>query len=128
MHERLKPGRIASLQVITIADRWFNQYRRGADFIQKYIFPGGMLPSPTALRSQATDAGLEILGSMEFSESYSRTLRAWRGAFNDNWDEVAKLGFDQRFYRMWNFYLSVCAACFRAGSTDVTQISLRRTT
>jgi cyclopropane-fatty-acyl-phospholipid synthase len=87
-----------------------------------------MMPSPTALRTQATTAGLEILGSMEFSESYSRTLRAWRSAFNANWDEIAKLGFDQRFYRMWNFYLAVCAACFRAGSTDVTQISLRRTT
>jgi cyclopropane-fatty-acyl-phospholipid synthase len=127
LHERLRPGGIAALQVITIADRWFNQYRRGADFIQKYIFPGGMLPSPSALRSQAAVAGLEVLGSMEFSESYSRTLREWRAAFNSNWDEIANLGFDQRFHRMWNFYLAVCAACFSARTTDVTQISLRRT-
>jgi cyclopropane-fatty-acyl-phospholipid synthase len=127
VRERLKPGRVASLQVITIADRLFGQYRRSTDFIQKYIFPGGMLPSPSALRRESAVAGLEIVGSIEFAESYSRTLRAWREAFNSRWGEIAKLGFDERFHRMWNFYLAVCAACFSAGTTDVTQISLRRT-
>jgi cyclopropane-fatty-acyl-phospholipid synthase len=126
IHERLRPGRIAAMQVITIADRWFNQYRRDADFIQKYIFPGGMLPSPSVLRSEATAAGFEFLDSLEFSDSYSRTLRKWRMAFNSNWAEIAELGFDQRFHRMWNFYLAACAACFRVRTTDVTQISLRR--
>ena len=72
-------------------------------------------------------AGLELLGSIEFSDSYSRTLREWREAFNSHWEEIANLGFDQRFHRMWNFYLAVCAACFSAGTTDVTQIALRRT-
>lgn len=126
LHERLRPGRIAALQVITVADRWFNQYRHGADFIQKYIFPGGMLPSPLVLRREVSAAGLEFLDSLEFSDSYSRTLREWRMAFNSNWSEIAELGFDQRFHRMWNFYLAACAACFRVRTTDVAQISLRR--
>jgi cyclopropane-fatty-acyl-phospholipid synthase len=64
---------------------------------------------------------------MEFADSYSRTLREWRGVFNDRWSEVARLGFDQRFHRMWNFYLAICAACFSARTTDVSQIALRRT-
>jgi len=127
VRERLAPGRRASLQVITVADRLFERYRRSTDFVQKHIFPGGMLPSPSALRRETAAAGLEFLGSVEFSESYSRTLREWRETFNSRWDEVAKLGFDQRFHRMWNFYLAVCAAGFRAGTTNVMQFALRRT-
>jgi cyclopropane-fatty-acyl-phospholipid synthase len=86
-----------------------------------------MLPSSSGLRREADAAGFQVLGSIEFSDSYSRTLREWRMAFNSNWDQIAHLGFDQRLHRMWNFYLAVCAACFRARTTDVTQISLRRT-
>ncbi|MFQ5566936.1 MAG: class I SAM-dependent methyltransferase [Paracoccaceae bacterium] len=127
VRERLRPGRVASLQIITIDDRLFSRYRRGTDFIQKYIFPGGMLPSRAALCREFSAAGLELLGSIEFPDSYSRTLREWREAFNSRWSEIANLGFDQRFHRMWNFYLCACAACFRAGTTDVTQIALRRT-
>ena len=127
VRERLVPGRRASLQVITVADRLFERYRRSTDFVQKHIFPGGMLPSPSALRRETAAAGLEFLGSVEFSESYSRTLREWRETFNSRWDEVAELGFDQRFHRMWNFYLAVCAAGFRAGTTNVMQFALRRT-
>ncbi|HUF55498.1 MAG TPA: cyclopropane-fatty-acyl-phospholipid synthase family protein [Thermohalobaculum sp.] len=126
VRDRLKPGRIAALQSITIADRLFPAYRRRTDFVQKYIFPGGMLPPTSALPREAAAAGLEIIRSIEFGESYSRTLRAWRAAFNARWPEVAELGFDQRFCRTWNFYLAVCAACFNAGTTDVTQIALRR--
>jgi cyclopropane-fatty-acyl-phospholipid synthase len=127
VRERLGPGRLASLQVITIADRLFARYRRGTDFVQKHIFPGGMLPSPSILRRETAAAGLEFLGSVEFSDSYSRTLREWREAFNCRWGEVVKLGFDQRFHRMWDFYLAVCAAGFNAGTTNVMQIALRRT-
>ncbi|HUF86946.1 MAG TPA: cyclopropane-fatty-acyl-phospholipid synthase family protein [Thermohalobaculum sp.] len=126
VRDRLNPGRIAALQSITIADRLFPAYRHGTDFIQKYIFPGGMLPPAAGLRLEAAAAGLEIIRSVEFGESYSRTLRAWRGAFNAGWSEIAELGFDQRFCRTWNFYLAVCAACFNAGTTDVTQLALRR--
>jgi len=127
VRERLACGRVASLQVITIADRLFERYRRSTDFLQKYIFPGGMLPSPSTLRRETANAGLEFIGSVEFSDSYSRTLREWRGAFNRRWGEVADLGFDRRFQRMWNFYLAASAAGFSAGNTSVAQISLRRT-
>jgi cyclopropane-fatty-acyl-phospholipid synthase len=124
--QQLRPGTLASVQTITIADNLFEGYRRSTDFIQKYIFPGGMLAAPSIARSRAEEAGLVHAGSMEFGESYSRTLREWYRAFNDRWDEIAGLGFDDRFRRMWNMYLTSCAACFAAGTTDVTQISLRR--
>jgi len=126
LRERLRPGAMAGLQIITIADGLFSQYRRQTDFIQKYIFPGGMLPSPAALRSEAERAGLALLGSIEFGESYSRTLREWRERFQNQWDDIRALGFDERFSRMWNFYLASCAACFMARTTDVTQMSLQR--
>lgn len=124
--ERLKPGATASLQIITIADEWFPSYRKSVDFIQKYIFPGGMLPSPTALREQVSKAGLDFTGSIEFGKSYSETLREWSVAFNARWDEIVPLGFDERFRRMWNFYLASCAATFESGTTDVTQVAIRR--
>ena len=123
---RLKPGASASLQIITIADEWFPNYRKSVDFIQKYIFPGGMLPSPTVLRQQVAKAGLDFTGSIEFGQSYSETLREWRDVFNSKWDGIRELGFDERFYRMWNFYLACCASTFMAGTTDVTQVSIRR--
>lgn len=126
LHQRLKPGGIAALQVITVSDNLFESYRKGTDFVQKYIFPGGMLPSPHALRRAASNAGLEVDGSTEFGDSYSRTLREWSQKFNGKWDDISKLGFDDRFRRMWNFYLACCSACFLAETTDVTQISLRR--
>jgi cyclopropane-fatty-acyl-phospholipid synthase len=126
LRDRLKPGARATLQVITVADRLFTDYRRGVDFVQKYIFPGGMLPSPAALEAQALRAGLAVDGSIEFGESYSDTLRRWRGSFHAQWEEIEPLGFDDRFRRMWDFYLASCAACFMAGTTDVTQITLSR--
>lgn len=122
----LKSGGLATLQIITVQDRRFEIYRQGVDFIQKYIFPGGMLPSPGVLRAQAAKAGLEVAGSLEFGESYSQTLRRWHETFNDVWPQVAKLGFDERFRRMWNFYLTACAATFHSGNCDVTQITLKR--
>jgi cyclopropane-fatty-acyl-phospholipid synthase len=126
LRDRLKPDARATLQIITVADRLFDGYRRGVDFIQKYIFPGGMLPSPSALERQLARAGLERAGSIEFGESYSETLRRWRDRFNSAWDDIAPMGFDERFNRMWNFYLASCAACFMARTTDVTQLTLRR--
>ena len=124
--ERLKPGRAASIQMITIADQLFDTYRRSTDYIQKYIFPGGMLAAPSIAQRFAEGAGLKFVGSMEFGENYSRTLRTWYDNFNAKWDEIAAIGFDDRFRRMWNFYLTSCAACFQYGTTDVTQITLRR--
>ena len=126
LRERLKPGRHATLQIITVQDRRWQVYRRGVDFIQKYIFPGGMLPSPSALRAEVERAGLAIKGSIEFGESYSRTLRRWHDVFNARWDEVSAMGFDDRFRRMWNFYLTSCAGAFRGRNCDVTQITVTR--
>ncbi len=126
LRERLKPGRHATLQIITVQDRRWEVYKRGVDFIQKYIFPGGMLPSPSILRAEVERAGLRIKGSIEFGQSYSDTLRRWHETFNARWDEVARLGFDDRFRRMWNFYLTSCAAAFKGGNCDVTQITVTR--
>ncbi|SFB74831.1 SAM-dependent methyltransferase [Tropicimonas isoalkanivorans] len=123
----LKPGRNATLQIITVQDRRFEIYRKGVDFIQKYIFPGGMLPSPLVLRAEVERAGLQVLGSIEFGESYSRTLRSWHKTFTDRWDEISALGFDERFRRMWEFYLCACAASFWSRNCDVTQITVNRT-
>ncbi|HKK37726.1 MAG TPA: cyclopropane-fatty-acyl-phospholipid synthase family protein [Paracoccaceae bacterium] len=126
LRERLEDEARACLQIITVADRLFDGYRKGVDFIQKYIFPGGMLPSPSALQAATARAGLAEVGSIEFGQSYSETLRRWRGRFEGAWDEIAPMGFDDRFRRMWNFYLASCAACFLARTTDVTQVTLRR--
>ena len=123
---RLRPGARATLQIITVPDARFEVYRKSVDFIQKYIFPGGMLPSPTALRREVEGAGLKILSSIEFGKSYSQTLRRWHETFNAHWAEVAGLGFDERFKRMWNFYLTSCAGAFEGGNCDVTQITVAR--
>ena len=121
----LKPGKQATLQIITIQDARWEVYRKGVDFIQKYIFPGGMLPSPTVLRQEVAKAGLNVQHSIEFGKSYSQTLRRWFEVFNDQWDTIRDMGFDDRFRRMWNFYLTSCAATFESGNCDVTQITLQ---
>jgi cyclopropane-fatty-acyl-phospholipid synthase len=126
VRDRLNPGGRATLQVITVEDHRFEAYRNTVDFIQKYIFPGGMLPSPSVLRAEVERAGLQVLRSIEFGESYSQTLRRWHDTFNEKWEEVARMGFDDRFRRMWNFYLTSCAGAFRGGNCDVTQITIAR--
>ena len=126
VRECLKAGKNATLQIITIKDSRFEIYRKGVDFIQKHIFPGGMLPSPSVLRREIEKAGLGVTQSVEFGQSYSDTLRRWHETFNERWDEVAALGFDDRFRRMWNFYLTSCAATFKSGNCDVTQITVTR--
>ena len=124
--ERLKPGKSATLQIITVHDARWEVYRNEVDFIQKYIFPGGMLPSPRVLRQQVEKAGLGVERSIEFGSSYDLTLRRWYETFNEKWDQIAAMGFDTRFRRMWNFYLTSCAAAFDSGNCDVTQITVRR--
>lgn len=126
VRERLKPGKNATLQIILVGDHRWDVYKRGVDFIQKYIFPGGMLPSPTALRDQITSAGLGVERSVEFGPSYNITLRRWHETFNEKWDQIAAMGFDDRFRRMWNFYLTSCAATFESANCDVTQITIKR--
>ncbi len=122
----LKPGKQATLQIITIQDARWDVYRKSVDFIQKYIFPGGMLPSPSVLRQEVHRAGLSVEHSIEFGKSYSQTLRRWFEVFNNKWDNINAMGFDDRFRRMWNFYLTSCAATFESGNCDVTQITLQK--
>lgn len=126
VRERLKPGARATLQIITVVDKRWEVYRNGVDFIQKYIFPGGMLPAPKILREQFARAGLEFVNSKEFGKSYDLTLRRWYETFNEKWDHIAELGFDDRFRRMWNFYLTSCGAAFDSGTCDVTQVTVAR--
>lgn len=122
----LKPGGVVGLQIITIADRYFDAYRRGADFIQRHVFPGGMLPSPSALQQQFERAGLDKLSETAFGLDYARTLANWNHRFQAAWPEIVPLGFDQRFKRLWQYYLAYCEAGFRVGWTDVSQFALRR--
>ena len=120
----LKPGGRALIQTITIDDKLFKSYRRGTDFIQQYVFPGGMLPSISVFRQKALDAGLRTVATYEFGQDYAETLRHWRASFHDVWEQVKTLGFDERFHRLWDFYLAYCEAGFAAGSTHVYQIEL----
>jgi len=116
---RLKPGGVAVLQAITIAGDRFAAYRRRADFIQRHIFPGGMLPTPHIIAGQATAAGLTLTDQEMFGRSYARTLDAWAERFASARPEVARLGFGERFLGLWEFYLGYCSGGFDAGSIDV---------
>ncbi len=120
----LSPGGRAGLQIITIRDELFGVYRRRADFIQKYIFPGGMLPSETRLRQETDKAGLDWQSVMRFGQDYADTLSEWMVRFDAAWDDIRKQGFDDRFRRMWRFYLAYCEAGFRTERTDVIQLSV----
>ena len=126
VRDRLKPGAQATLQIITVQNKNFETYRKSVDFIQKYIFPGGMLPSLNILGEQVAKAGLKVEKTIAFGESYSRTLRQWHDVFNRKWDDVVTMGFDERFRRMWNFYLTSCAATFNYGNCDVVQITISK--
>jgi cyclopropane-fatty-acyl-phospholipid synthase len=124
---KLKPGGRACIQTITIRDDLFERYVRSTDFIQQYIFPGGLLPSPSAFRAEAAKAGLEVTNELAFGTDYAETLRRWRSQFLRQDHAVRKLGFDSRFVRIWEFYLAYCEAAFDTGNTDVVQFTLRRT-
>jgi cyclopropane-fatty-acyl-phospholipid synthase len=120
----LKPEGRAVIQSITIRDDLFADYRKGTDFIQQYIFPGGMLPSREIFRAQAARQGLTVRDEFAFGPDYARTLALWREAFEASWPQIAPLGFDETFRRLWLFYLSYCEAGFLAGSIDVVQFEL----
>jgi len=119
LRDRLAPGGIAVLQVITIAEDRYESYRRGADFIQRHIFPGGMLPSPSVLREQVAAAGLVLDHEETFGASYARTLADWHRRFMPVLPELSRLGLDERFGRLWRYYLGYCEGGFRAGAIDV---------
>ncbi len=122
--DALKPGGRAVVQSITIRDDLFSSYRKGTDFIQQYVFPGGMLPSRSAFRAAAEKRGLVVKDEFAFGLDYARTLAEWRLAFEARWPEIAAQGFDENFRRLWRMYLCYCEAGFLAGNVDVVQFEL----
>lgn len=125
LRDRLAPGGVAVLQVITIADERFAAYRRGADFIQRHIFPGGMLPTVGIIGREAAAAGLRLDHEERFGASYARTLADWQRRFLDARPTLLRLGYDERFLRLWQYYLAYCEGGFRAGAIDVGLYRLR---
>jgi cyclopropane-fatty-acyl-phospholipid synthase len=119
LRDRLAPNGHAIVQAITIADQRFEKYVTTPDFIQRYIFPGGVLPCPRALQEEATRAGLRLETIETFGDSYARTLVEWRRRLHNNWRDIEALGFDASFRRLWDYYLCYCEGGFRAGAINV---------
>ena len=126
LRELLAPCGKAAIQIITMDDAYFDEYRRNPDFIQRYIFPGGMLPGSSIFKQAAANANLVITDHFNFGRSYGETLRRWDTVFQRNWSEIKALGFDDRFYRMWRYYLCYCEVGFDSGRIDVAQFTLKR--
>jgi cyclopropane-fatty-acyl-phospholipid synthase len=126
LRERLRDGGIAVLQIITIAEERFAAYRARPDFIQRHIFPGGMLPTDDIIRSEAARAGLRLVAHECFGQSYARTLQEWRLRFLQSWPQLERMGFDRRFRRLWEYYLIYCEAGFRSGATCVAFYKLQK--
>jgi cyclopropane-fatty-acyl-phospholipid synthase len=124
LRQYLAEGGAAVLQAITIAESRFANYRRRPDFIQRYIFPGGMLPTKGIVQREAERAGLRVAELESFGSSYARTLTEWRRRFLRTWPDIEQLGFDSRFKRMWDYYLSYCEVGFAAGAIDVSLFKL----
>lgn len=126
VHDRLKPGGTAAIQAIVIDEKDFDEYRNNVDFIQRYIFPGGMLLTDTVMREQGENVGLQLEQKEMFGQSYAKTLSMWRDAFLANWDEIEKLGFDETFKRKWVYYLTYCEAGFAEKMIDVGVYQYKR--
>ncbi len=122
VRECLRAGGTAGLQIITINEAAYSVYRRRPDFIQRYVFPGGMLPTPRILRALGAEQGMRLVRERIFAQDYARTLAEWRDRFLASWDRIVPLGFDDRFRRLWEFYLHYCEAGFRAEYIDVRQV------
>jgi cyclopropane-fatty-acyl-phospholipid synthase len=126
LQQLTNPGGTIGLQLITVADHHWDESDHNPDFIRRYIFPGGQVPSLRVLRGLASSHGLRWNGDEAFGRSYDRTLGAWLGSFDDAWSRIRELGFDEKFRRMWRYYLSYCKAGFAMGRVDVHQIVLAR--
>ncbi len=124
LRDRLAPLGQAALQIITMADELFSAYRHNPEFIQRYIFPGGMLPGQSAFREAVENAGLQITEHFSFSASYAETLRRWDSAFRTAWPEIKTMGFDDRFFRMWRYYLCYCEVGFEIEQINVGHFTL----
>jgi cyclopropane-fatty-acyl-phospholipid synthase len=122
VRDRLLPGGLAGIQAITIQDSMFQSYRREVDFIQRYVFPGGMLPSPQVLKHLGERFGVPVIREHIFGQDYAKTLATWRNNFRTAWPNLKPLGFDERFRRLWEYYLAYCEAGFLSGNIDVRQV------
>ena len=126
VHKLLKPGGRACVQSIVIDDALFDRYVTSTDFIQQYIFPGGCLPCPREFRAQAHAAGFDVVDEFAFGHDYAETLKRWRETFMHQKQQVLAQGFDERFVRIWEFYLAYCEAAFSENNTDVVQYTLQK--
>ena len=126
LHKQLKRGGKACVQAIVIREDLFERYANSSDFIQRYVFPGGMLPTAALFARHAEAAGLRVVDRFAFGLDYAETLRRWRHAFLARLDDVRRQGFDDRFVHLWDFYLAYCEAAFGGGNTDVIQFTLQR--
>jgi len=126
VRNKLKPSGKACIQTIVIRDDLFDRYVKSTDFIQQYVFPGGLLPSPSGFRKAAREVGLQVINELDFGSDYAETLRRWRERFLAADARVRRLGFDTRFMRLWEFYLAYCEAAFATGNTSVIQFTLQR--
>jgi cyclopropane-fatty-acyl-phospholipid synthase len=122
LRDRLAPGGVAGIQAITIQDRYFDSYRREIDFIRRYVFPGGMLPSPQVLKALGERFGVPVIRERIFGQDYAKTLAIWRSNFRAAWPNLMPSGFDDRFRRLWEYYLAYCEAGFLSGNIDVRQV------
>ena len=122
LRDRLLSGGLAGIQAITIQDNLFQNYRREVDFIQRYVFPGGMLPSPEILKTLGDKFGVPVIRERIFGQDYAKTLAIWRSNFREAWPHLMPSGFDDRFRRLWEYYLSYCEAGFLSGNIDVRQV------
>jgi cyclopropane-fatty-acyl-phospholipid synthase len=120
----LKPGGIGAIQAIIIKDELFDQYRKSEDFIQRYIFPGGFLPSLQSIKDHTEKSGLQLTAYNSYGTHYSNTLKKWRENFISSWSDISKQGFDQSFKKIWDFYFSYCEAGFKSKNIDLIQFSL----
>ena len=121
----LKPNGVGAIQAIIIKDELFNRYRNNQDFIQKYIFPGGFLPSLQSIKNYSKETGLTLKGYNSYGLHYSYTLSKWRENFINSWNNIAQQGFDTSFKKIWDFYFSYCEAGFRSKNIDLIQFSVR---
>jgi cyclopropane-fatty-acyl-phospholipid synthase len=122
MRDRLAADGVAGIQAITIQERFFDNYRREIDYIRRYVFPGGMLPPPSVLKSLGARFGIPLVGEKVFGDDYARTLAVWRDRFRAAWPSLVSLGFDERFRRLWEYYLAYCEAGFLSRNIDVRQM------
>ncbi|MGB3313490.1 MAG: cyclopropane-fatty-acyl-phospholipid synthase family protein [Albidovulum sp.] len=124
LKRNLAEGGRVLLQIITVADSFFETYRTSSDYIRQYVFPGGMLLSDTVIAQQAQDAGLQLRDSFAFGQDYAKTCRIWSGGLSAQKQRIAELGYGEAFFRNWKYYLEICAASFAVGHTNVVQVEL----